>query len=584
MKHFLKFTLASMVGFLIASIVLFVLVLVIIAGTFSMSKTEYIPVPKSILHLKLEGALMDRTQDDPFEILWGTYSDTEVKIGLDKIQDAIKTAKENSDFEGIYISCGFFSASLASVEEIRNALIDFKKSGKFIISYGGGTFLQNAYYLTSLSDRIIMNPQGLLFFNGLSAETIFIKQLLEKTGIDIQIFKVGEYKSATEIFSNNKMSDYSRKEISDYLNISWKVMLDNISAERKIPVDSLQAYADRLLAFQPAEISVKCGLIDTLMYENDVIELLKNEAGISSSNDIILASVNKVASIQTKSAAKDKIAVVYALNGIDDGSSDGVNSAKLIKDLKTIQKNDKIKAVVLRVNSPGGSAYGSEQIWKELTDMKAVKPVVVSMGDYAASGGYYISSSANYIFAHPTTLTGSIGIFGILPDFSGLLDKIGLSFDQVTTGKFSDMPNVIRPMTAEEKAVMQAYLENGYALFLSRCVEGRNMPLDSVKAVAQGRIWSGVDALNAGLIDELGGLNDALKKAAELSNTGDYSIVYYPKEKDIFTLLMEDFGKSSNERFLETNLGENYKHYKFLKQIRSTPFMQARIPFEVSVN
>lgn len=583
MKQFLKYTFASTLGVFIALLILSLLLFFVAIASTSLTKTAYSPSSNTILHLKLEGNLIERSQEDPFNFLMGNYLNQDAEIGLDDVLAAIKKAKEHSNIKGIYMEGGMLYASAASIEEIRTALEDFKQSGKFIISYGG-TFLQNVYYASTPADKVIMNPQGMLFFKGLAAQPMFLKNTLDKLGVDMQIFKVGSYKSATETYSQDKMSEESREQVFEYVQSIWGQMLQDISDDRDIPVDSLQHYADKMMAFQPASESVSCGLVDTLMYANDVIDLLKEKVGLKKSDKIKLASIKEVAGIESnESIEKDKIAVVYAVDGIDDGSSEGINSTKLARELKKIRDNKDIKAVVLRINSPGGSAYGAEQIWQAVSSIKEKKPVVVSMGDYAASGGYYIAAPGSYIFAQPTTLTGSIGIFGIMPNISGLYNKIGLSFDQVKTNKFSDMPNETRAMTAEEKAIMQQYVESGYDLFLSRCATGRNVSPDSISTIAQGRVWTGKKALEIGLVDELGNLQDAIKKAAELADIEKYSTISYPEKKDFLSFLLSDFENTLERKSLKKIMGDKYSLYDYLQQIQSVDYLQARLPFEVVV-
>ncbi|MCD7971711.1 MAG: signal peptide peptidase SppA [Candidatus Azobacteroides sp.] len=584
MRQFFKFVFASTLGVIIGSLLLAGIFLTIIVSSISFSKSNYIPEPKTILHLKLEGDLEERSQEDALKFLVGNYVNQGVTIGLDDILTAIENAKENPNIEGIYIECGIFSASVASVQEIRNALKSFKESNKFIIAYGGSMYLQNAYYLSSLADTIILNNQGNLFFKGLASQPVFYKNIMEKLGIEVEIFKVGAYKSAPERFSNEKMSEDSRIQVQDYLESVWGEMLRDISTDRNIPVDSLNSYADHLLTYRPASEAVRLNLVDTLMYGIDVLDLLKAKVGLKEEDKIKLAGISEVASIKRNlPKQKDKIAVMYAVNGIDDGSSNGVKSGILIKDLIKLRDNEDVKAVVLRINSPGGSAYGSEQIWNAIREVKAKKPVVVSMGDYAASGGYYIAAPANYIFAQPGTLTGSIGIYGIIPNLTGLYDKIGLSFDLVKTNRFSDMPSEKRKMTPEEKEMMQVYIENGYDLFLTRCAEGRNLSKDSVNRIAQGRVWTGIEALEIGLVDELGGLEKAIRKAAELSDTEIFAVVHYPEKKDFLSLLSGNLDESLEVYFAKKALGDNFRYFDFMKQLEAMPSVQARLPFELNI-
>ena len=584
MKQFFKFTLASALGVLIAALVFSLLFFVIIIGiAASSSSSTYIAQPKTVLHLKLEGELVERSKDDPFGFLFGNYTNRDAQIGLEDVLIAIKNAKENKNIEGIYIESGVFSGSAASIQEIRNALIDFKQSDKFIIAYGG-SYLQNAYYLSTVADKIILNPQGMLDFRGLSAQPMYLKKALENLGVNMQIFKVGTFKSATEMFSEDKMSEANREQITAYIHAIWNQMLEDISADRNISVDNLKAYADRMMTFQPADQSLQYGLVDTLMYPNDVIDMLKEKVGTKQKKDLNLASVSKVASIEkTGKPEKNKIAVVYAAGEIDMDSSEGIISEKLIKDLKKVREDENVKAVVLRVNSPGGSAFGSEQIWKEVTAIKAVKPIVVSMGDYAASGGYYISCAADYIIAQPTTLTGSIGIFGIMPDVSGLLNKVGIGFDKVKTNKFSDMPIMSRPMAADEKALIQSFVETGYDTFITRCADGRKKTKEEIDQIGQGRVWAGDKAVELGLVDALGGISDAITKAAELASVDKYDIDKYPVKKGFFELFFEGLDASMETRILQKFLGSNYKQYDYLQRVQSMTGIQARLPFEIEI-
>lgn len=582
MKQFFKFTFASVFGIFIACFIfLFIIVLI---GVFS-SKQDFNPEDKTILHLKLEGNLVERTEENPLDII-GNYFNQEIRIGLDDILKAIRVAKENPNIKGIYIESGLFSASTASIQEIRSALIDFKKSDKFIVAYGGTpVYLQNAYYLSSLADEIIMNPQGMLFFKGLSAQPLFLKNTLEKLDIDMQIFKVGSYKSATEAYTNDKMSDESKEQVMAYVQSIWKQMLQDISSDRDISVDSLQSYANKAIAFRPSAHSVSVGLIDTLMYASDVIDYLKEKVEIEKKEKIKFVGISEAASAKNdKKDEENKIAVIYAVGGIDDGSASGIHASSLTENLLKLRDDEEVKAIVLRVNSPGGSAYGAEQIWKAIKDVKAEKPVVISMGDYAASGGYYIAAPANYIIAQSTTLTGSIGIFGIVPNFSGFYSKLGFSFDQVKTNEFSDMPNQNRPMSDEEKILMQAYVDNGYDLFLTRCSEGRLLSKESIHTVAQGRVWTGEAALELGLIDELGGLQDAINKAAGLADIENFDIVSYPKKKSFLATLLNEAEGRLEANYIEKALGKNYKQFEFVKQINSMYFLQARLPFEFVMN
>ena len=452
MKDFIKFTFASMLGVVLAGIVFTILGIVSMVGMVASSDTETTVKENSIFVLDLEGTLSERVQDNPFQALMG---DNLQAYGLDDILTSIRKAKENENIKGIYLQTAFLETSFASLEEIRHALKDFKESGKFIVAYAD-QYDQSMYYLASVADKIIVNPQGSIAWHGLASQPVFYKDLLKKVGVDMQIFKVGTYKSAVEPFIATEMSDANREQVSAFLNSIWSRLLEDISASRDIPVETLNRYADEMMDFQPAETYIANGLADTLMYKDGVLAYLKEMSGREEDEDLRTLSLEDMKNVK-RNVPLDKsgniIAVYYAFGGIDDTTSpeEGIDSEKVIKDLRKLREDETIKAVVLRVNSPGGSAYGSEQIWREVVLLKEKKPVIVSMGDYAASGGYYISCAADCIVADPTTLTGSIGIFGMFPNLEGLLtDKLGLHFDMVKTNPFADMGDLKRAFNDAE--------------------------------------------------------------------------------------------------------------------------------------
>ncbi len=517
MKDLIKFTFASMLGVVLAGIVFTILGIVSMVGMVASSDTETTVKENSIFVLDLEGTLSERVQDNPFQALMG---DNLQAYGLDDILASIRKAKENENIKGIYLQTAFLETSFASLEEIRHALKDFKESGKFIVAYAD-QYDQSMYYLASVADKIIVNPQGSIAWHGLASQPVFYKDLLKKVGVDMQIFKVGTYKSAVEPFIATEMSDANREQVSAFLNSIWSRLLEDISASRDIPVETLNRYADEMMDFQPAETYIANGLADTLMYKDGVLAYLKEMSGREEDEDLRTLSLEDMKNVK-RNVPLDKsgniIAVYYAFGGIDDTTSpeEGIDSKKVIKDLRKLREDETIKAVVLRVNSPGGSAYGSEQIWREVVLLKEKKPVIVSMGDYAASGGYYISCAADCIVADPTTLTGSIGIFGMFPNLEGLLtDKLGLHFDMVKTNPFADMGDLTRAFNDAEKAAMQNYINNGYKLFVQRCADGRGMSVEAIEKIAEGRVWTGAAAKELGLVDELGGLDKALEIAAE---------------------------------------------------------------------
>ena len=498
---------------------------------------------------------------------------------MDDVQKAIRIAKDDANISGIYIETDGLSAGIASLGEIRKALIDFKESGKFIYAYSDN-MMQSEYYLASVADSVILNPVGSLLLCGLSSEHIFYTKVLEKAGIEMQIFKVGTYKSAVEPFIATEMSRANREQTHIYIESIWNDMVNSIAESRHLSAEQINEYANTMMLTTEAEKLVGYGLIDALMYRPQMEAFLKMRLGIDENKSLAMASVKEVISIpQVEKKAKDQIAIVYAVGEIDGSDGSGVNTQKLVEDLVKIAQDKEIKAVVLRVNSPGGSAFGSEQVWAAVEEIKAKgKKVVVSMGDLAASGGYYISCNADRIFAEPTTLTGSIGIFGMIPCAEELLtDKIGLRFDNVKTNKFSQVVSLNRKMTAEEKANFQAYVNRGYELFVSRCAEGRGMTTEAIKKIAEGRVWDGRTAQTIGLVDELGGMDAALAWVAGASEIENYSTVVYPKQKDLFERIMEELNGNMEARFMKSYLGNDYKYYRTIRAVRDMDPIQCRM-------
>lgn len=583
MKGFLKSLLASIVGCsIVIGIFIFIFILIIAAMSFG-SSDKYNLKDNTVLTLKLEGTLSERVEPNSFLDLIG--QNTDLEIGLDDILSSIKKAKENDNIKGIYINAGAFAASNASLKEIRDQLADFKESGKFIIAYAD-VYSQGCYYLSSVADKVIMNPQGNLDLHGLSSSPTFYKGLLDKVGIEMQIFKVGTFKSAVEPFMLDKMSDANREQVTAYINDIWSTITSEISDSRKISVDKINQLTDSLQTFKLANASVSDGLVDTLMYEAEVKEYLKDLLKVEKAKDVRMASIKDMTSVSfvKESNSKDVIAILYAEGSINNGSGkDGITDKRYVKEIEKLKDNDKVKAVVFRVNSPGGSAYASEQIWKAITDLKAKKPVVVSMGDYAASGGYYIACNASKIIAQPNTLTGSIGIFGMFPNFEGLTKKVGLSFDNVKTNKFADFGDATRPMRPEEKVILQQYIEHGYDLFLTRCSEGRNIPKDSLDHIAQGRVWTGNQALKIGLVDALGNIDTAIQEAAKLAKLDDYSLQDYPKKVDFLESLLSNQKEEFATKAMKEYLGKDYELFKTIKEIKEQDFVQARMPYDISI-
>jgi len=584
MKDFVKSLIASILGCFIVLGIFFLIFFISLAAMSFGSDEKYVLKENTVLTLKLDGVLSDRAEEDnPFLAL--VNQNKETKLGLDEILSSIKKAKENEKIKGIYINAGAFYASSASLKEIRDQLLDFKESGKFIISYGD-VYTQGCYYLTSLSDKVIVNPQGNLDLHGYAAVPVFYKGLLDKLGVEMQIFKVGTFKSAVEPFMLDKMSDANKEQVSSYLNDLWSTLTTEISESRNISVEKLNQYADSMMLFKEAKYVVEYGLADTLMYETEVKEYLKDLLKVKEVKDVRRASIKDMSSVKfvEKSKSKDIIAVLYAEGNITDGSGrEGITSKRYVREIEKLKDNDKVKAVVFRVNSGGGSAYASEQIWKAMGELKEKKPVVVHMGDFAASGGYYIACNASKIIAQPNTLTGSIGIFGMFPNIEGLTKKVGLSYDVVKTNTYADFGSINRPMRNDEKALLQNYVERGYDLFLTRCSDGRGIPKDSLDLIAQGRVWTGNQALKLGLVDELGDMDLAIKEAAKLAKLEDYSLRSFPGKVDFFEQFFSNKKEELTTQALKEALGSDYTYFKTLKEIREQDYIQARMPYDIEI-
>ena len=587
MKDFLKFTLATVTGIIISSVVLFFISILVVFSMVSSSESETQVRKNSVMMLDLNGTLTERSQENPLDFLMKEDYKT---YGLDDILSSIRKAKENEDIKGIYIQATSLGAGFASLEEIRDALKDFKESGKFIVAYGD-TYTQNLYYLSSVADKVLLNPQGMLEWRGLAATPMFFKDLLKKIGVEMQIFKVGTYKSAVEPFISTEMSPANREQVNVYLSSIWGQITSSVAESRNLSVEALNKEADRMLMFYPAEESVKNGLVDTLIYKNDVRDYLKNMVGIDKDDNMPVLGIQDMINVK-KNGPRDKsgnvIAVYYAYGEIDGGSSastdEGINSEKVIKDLRKLKDDENVKAVVLRVNSPGGSAYGSEQIWYAINQLKKEKPIIVSMGDYAASGGYYIACNADTIVAEPTTLTGSIGIFGMMPNAKGLTEKLGVNFDVVKTNPYADFGNLTRPMNDGEKGLMQMYVNKGYELFLTRCSDGRGISMEELDKIAQGRVWTGSTAKELGLVDELGGLDKALEIAIAKAGVDAYTVMNYPKKEGFLESLMNtNPGNYIKARMLNGKMNDVYRQFSIIENFDKIDRIQARVPFELNI-
>lgn len=586
MKQFFKFTLATIVGLLITMLLSFFILLGVIGAVASAGDKTITPKAKTIYQLDLDGEVKERSQDDPFgSIFSGILGQSTKALGLDEIRANIQKAKEDEHIAGIYLKMGTLSAGYATTKELRDALIDFKSSGKFIVSYADN-YTQKAYYLATVADEMYINPQGMLDFKGLASTIQFVKNTLDKVGVEMQIVKVGTYKSAVEPYIQTKMSDANRKQVTAYIDGLWGQMTADISDARNIPIAQLNRYADELMTFQPVEKYINYQLLDSATYLDGMNRVLCQHTGVEEEDDLNILTHEEMNSVPSvEKAEKNKVAILYAIGGIDTDAMDmgsGINSEKLVETINELTEEESVKAVVLRVNSPGGSAYGSEQIWHALTQLKKEKPLIVSMGDYAASGGYYISAPADTILAQPNTLTGSIGIFGTIPNISGLNQKIGLTYDVVKTNEMSDAITFNRRFTPQERGLMQGYVDRGYELFVKRCADGRDLSTDSIKSIAEGRVWTGQDALKLGLVDGLGGLENAIEIAAQKANLTDYMVKDYPKEEDFMTKMMSGFGTSLQERWLKSTLNAtNYQLLKTIQQAQSLNGIYTMMPYHI---
>lgn len=589
MKDFIKYTFATVVGLFLTMAFFTIISIISIAG---MIATEGMSSPikeKSILSLNLSGTLDERKEPNPLAMLMG---DKKEGLSLEDALTALKKAASNKNIKGVYMRAGGLAATPAMAQELRQALVEFKKSGKWIVAYGEG-YNKSEYYIASVADTILLNPEGSVDFSGLATQLMFFKDVMDKVGVKMQVFKVGTYKSAVEPFIATEMSPANREQITSYLSSIWGNMVAEVAESRGLNAGSLNAMADSLTMLTAAEDVVKAGLVDKLCYIDEVKALLRDKCGLEDEDDeLVFASVSDVANSESLDDKVDeKVSVYYAYGEIvQSASSMGMNQThqivgtQMVKDLQELREDDDIKAVVIRVNSPGGSAFASEQIWREVELLKAKKPVVVSMGGMAASGGYYISCAANRIFAEPTTITGSIGIFGMIPDASNLMtEKIGLKFDVVKTNKMSDFGNMARPFNEAESAQLQKMIERGYDTFTKRVANGRGISQDSVKVIAEGRVWTGEQGLKLGLVDELGNLDAAVAHAAKLAELDKYRTVSYPEPANPFEQILNQKKNGYLESKLRDVLGDGYTAYSLLRNISEQDCMQARMPYELNI-
>jgi protease IV len=586
MLQFLKYVLATIVGLLLFSLISFLIMVGIIAS--AASKDEVSIVENSVLELKLDKPIAERDPQDPWQELgfaFGGFSSTD---GLDQIKASIRKAKTDDNIRGIFLNMRFVDGGMAKLEEIRNELIDFKKSGKFIVSYTDLS-QEKAYYLASVADKIYVNPLGTIEFNGMSSGVYFFKGTLDKLDIKPQIFKVGEFKSAVEPFFLDKMSEPARLQMQSFLNSINDYQLRNIAKSRNKTYEELKNISDNLLV-RDADDAKKYGLITDVGYYDEAIAYLKEKSGVKEDGKLELVQLSKYKKAEGKkesNSSKNRIAVIYAEGDIVDGKGDDdeIGSERFAEAIRKARMDDKVKAVVLRISSPGGSALASDVMWREIQLTKKVKPVIASMSDVAASGGYYLAMGCDTIVAHPNTITGSIGVFGIIPNIQGFMNnKLGITIDNVKTGKYSDVPTLTRPMTEFEQEVVQRQINQIYDVFTKKAAQGRGMTQDKLKEYASGRVWSGAEAKERNLVDVFGGLETAIEIAAAKANIkDDYRITELPARKSFVEELMGDAGKQVKEAQVKAELGELYPLYNMYKKVEHIQGMQTRMPYNLSV-
>ena len=589
MKDFFKNVFATFVGLFLFVLVTLLLGFVCIFGMVLSSESTTEIKNNSVLVINLSGPLNERTEEN---VITKFVGKTANETSLEDVLSGIEKAKADKNIKGIYLEAGVFVPnSYAALQEIRDALIDFKKSNKWIVAYGD-SYTQGTYYLASVANDVYLNPQGMLDWHGLSTQRIYLKDMLAKFGVKVQVSKVGTYKSATEMFTGDKMSDADRQQTSAYLNGIWKYLLKGVGESRNIPIAKLNEYADSVITFANPTDYLKMKLIDKLLYTDQVRNEIKKRLGIASDDDI-----NQVSLADLKTVKADKngneIAVYYAYGDIVDAPVSGTSLSQhnivgkdVCKDLKGLMDDDDVKAVVIRVNSGGGSAFASEQMWHQIMELKKVKPVVVSMGGYAASGGYYMSVPANWIVAEPTTITGSIGIFGMFPDFSGLAsEKLGIKFDEVKTNKNGTFLSPMRPLTPDEMRMLQVYIDRGYNTFKDRVAQGRKLTMQQVETIAQGHVYTGEDALKIKLVDELGGLDKAVQKAVQLAKIKDYYTKNYPAPVNWLDQIFGDYVQDNYlSEQLHSSLGMLYQPFSILRTLNQQSAIQARIPYFININ
>lgn len=593
MEQFFKSVAATIVGIFAFGVIMIIFGFICLFGMVASSSGTPSLLDNSVMVLKLQGEISDKAEEDWLGEITGNQFN---QLGMNKILSAIHKAKKEDKVKGIYLETGILQTDYATLQEIRSALADFKKSGKWIIAYGDN-FSQGGYYLSSVANKVYVNPEGNIDWHGIASQTQYIKDVAAKFGVHFTVVKVGKYKSFTEMYTEDKMSDANREQVSRYINGLWQQILTEVSASRNINKDSLNHYADGIMAFEDSQLLKSRKLVDGFCYYDEIRDVVKKQLGLKSDEKIHQASMDDVnASVEDGNALDDQIAVYYCQGNIVSaassslyGSGQEIVSKQVIKDLQELGDDDNIKAVVLRINSGGGEAYASEQLWRAVSMLNKKKPVVVSMGGMTASGAYYMSMGARYVMAQPTTLTGSIGIFGALPDWSDLMtQKLGFKYDEVKTNRHSSYGTAgsTRHWTPEEIGILQANVNRGYALFRKRVADGRKLPVEQVEQIAQGRVWLGTDAKSIKLVDGLGNLNDAIAKAAQLAKISDYGTQEYPASADWMDQLLDRVSGTSGsylDEQLRLTLGDLYKPFMTIRNMKEKEPVQATLPFMLNI-
>lgn len=593
MEQFFKSVAATIVGIFAFGVIMIIFGFICLFGMVASSSGTPSLLDNSVMVLKLQGEISDKAEEDWLGEITGNQFN---QLGMNKILSAIHKAKKEDKVKGIYLETGILQTDYATLQEIRGALADFKKSGKWIIAYGDN-FSQGGYYLSSVANKVYVNPEGNIDWHGIASQTQYIKDVAAKFGVHFTVVKVGKYKSFTEMYTEDKMSDANREQVSRYINGLWQQILTEVSASRNINKDSLNHYADGIMAFEDSQLLKSRKLVDGFCYYDEIRDVVKKQLGLKSDEKIHQASMDDVnAAVEDSNALGDQIAVYYCQGNIVSaassslyGSGQEIVSKQVIKDLQELGDDDNIKAVVLRINSGGGEAYASEQLWRTVSMLNKKKPVVVSMGGMTASGAYYMSMGARYVMAQPTTLTGSIGIFGALPDWSDLMtQKLGFKYDEVKTNRHSSYGTAgsTRHWTPEEIGILQANVNRGYALFRKRVADGRKLPVEQVEQIAQGRVWLGTDAKSIKLVDGLGNLNDAIAKAAQLAKISDYGTQEYPASADWMDQLLDRVSGTSGsylDEQLRLTLGDLYKPFMTIRNMKEKEPVQATLPFMLNI-